>query len=78
MIKHLDWCTHVQFESDKDILTRKNFDVNMRLFHANAEYRKIIQNISNYIGNCAVTTKEGYKTPHGWSGANAGFPFNII
>ena len=77
-MKHLDWCTHIQFKDDVDILTRSNFDVNMRLFKCNIEYATIILDICNYIERCANTLKEGYKEPHGWSGANAGFPFNII
>ena len=77
-MNHLDWCTHVQFEGDNDILTRELFDVNMRLFHKNKEYKELVLLCCDYIKKCASTTKDGYKTPHGWSGANAGIPFNII
>lgn len=77
-MNHLDWCTHIKFKDDVDILTRKGFDVNMRLFHANPEYRVLITSICIYITHCATTLKDGYKRPHGWSGANAGIPFNIV
>lgn len=32
---HLDACTHIDFPSDRDILGRRLFDVNMRLFWVN-------------------------------------------
>jgi peptide deformylase len=77
-MKHLDYCTHWQFQEDRAILTRPSFDVNMRLFHANIEYRRLVQECFDYILRCAIEHKEGYKQPHGWSGPNAGIPFNII
>ena len=77
-MQHLNYCTHISFEEDKDILTRKNFNVSMRLFNSNSMYRNLIVNIANYIKFCAVIKKEGYPVPKGWSGANAGIPFNII
>ena len=76
--KHKDYCTFLKNDDDKDILTRRLFDVNMRLFRVNDDYKAIVQRISAYIRWCALTEKEGYKKPHGYSGANAGFPFNII
>ena len=77
-MKHLDFCTHVDNVKDGDFLQRKLFDVNIRLFHSSREYRKIILDCCDYILWCAVTEKEGYPVPLGWSGANAGIPFNII
>jgi hypothetical protein len=78
MLKHLDYCTHMQFEDDWDILTRKLFDVNIRLFKANESYRRLVIDACNYIEFCCATEKEGYKKPHGYSGANAGIPWNIV
>jgi hypothetical protein len=75
---HGDYCTLLMIPEDQDILTRPVFDVNMRLYESSFAYRQIIQSICDYIRWCAVTEKEGYKPPHGWSGANAGIPFNII
>ena len=77
-MKHLDVCTHIDFIEDRDILTRPNFDVNIRLLQSSSSYREIIRDICDYISDLATFTKDGYKTPHGWSGANAGIPFNII
>lgn len=77
-MKHLNYCTHISNPEDKDILTRQLFDVNMRLFETSPEYRKIIIDICLYLRFCSETEEEGYKKPHGWSGANAGIPFNII
>lgn len=78
MVNHLDYCTHIQFKDDRDILTRELFDVNMRLFHSSEPYRILVLRACGYIQHCADTEKEGYKKPHGWSGANAGIPWNII
>lgn len=77
-MRHEDRCTLLRNEEDRDILTRKLFDVNMRLFHVNPDYRSVVQGCCKYIRGCAVTEVEGYKKPHGFSGANAGIPFNII
>lgn len=76
--KHENYCALLRNAEDRDILTRRLFDVNMRLFKVNSAYRGIIYRIASYILWCAQTEKEGYKKPHGYSGANAGIPFNII
>lgn len=75
---HSDYCTHIKNPEDKDILTRRLFDVNMRLFETSKEYRNIINSICQYLIWWAKTPKDGYKMPHGVSGANAGISFNII
>ncbi len=77
-MRHSDYCTHIKNPEDKDVLTRKLFDVNMRLFNTSVQYQNIILSICNYIHWNTKTEKEGYKKPHGFSGANAGIPFNII
>lgn len=78
MPKHEDYCTFRKNEEDRDILTRKLFDVNMRLFQSSEGYRKLVLAACDYIRWCSITEKEGYKKPHGFSGANAGIPWNII
>ena len=77
-MKHEDVCTLLKNDEDKDILTRKGFHVNMRLYSTSPVYRTIIRDSANYIWELAKTKREGYKQPHGFSGANAGIPFNII
>lgn len=77
--RHEDYCTLLRNGGDEqDILTRRLFDVNMRLFRCNEQYRTMVRNACRYIQRCAMTTREGYKRPHGYSGANAGIPWNII
>lgn len=75
---HEHFCTHLNNEEDRDILTRKIFDVNMRLFRVNPQYRDFVLAAATYIAWNSATEKEGYKKPHGFSAANAGIPFNII
>lgn len=77
-MKHLDVTTHIQYDQDKDILTRKLFDVNLRLLKSSEMYFQIVMLCCQHISWCAKTEKDGYKKPHGFSGANAGIPFNII
>ena len=77
-IDHKDYCTHINNKEDKDVLTRPLFDVNMRLLKSSPQYREIINSVCNYLIWWATTPKDGYKYPHGVSGANAGIPFNII
>ena len=78
MLKHSDVCTHISNPEDVDILTRKLFDVNLRLYETSEQYRDIVTDCCDYIHWAATTTREGYKTPHGFSAANGGIPFNII
>lgn len=78
MVRHEDYCTFFSNQEDKDILTRKLFDVNIRLFYSSTGYRNLIKLTHDYLKWCAQTEKSGYKKPHGYSGANAGIPFNII
>lgn len=78
-LKHTDVCTILNEGGvDRDILTRENFDVNMRLFDTSPGYHRVVLAAALYIRLMATTTREGYKKPHGFSGANAGIPFRII
>lgn len=79
MLKHLDYCTHLKFGgTDRDILTRVLFNVNIRLFKSSEPYRSIILSTCNYLRWLVSSEREGYTKPLGFSGANAGIPFNII
>ena len=78
-MKHTDVCTILgEGGADRDILTRQNFDVNLRLLRTSRVYRGIVWACCAYLRYLAMTTREGYKKPHGFSGANAGIPFRII
>jgi peptide deformylase len=78
-LRHEDVCTLLRNGGvERDILTRKGFDVNMRLFESSPGYRDIILEVVSYIKRLATTEREGYKKPHGFSGANVGIPLNII
>ena len=77
-LKHEDVCTLLKNPEDKDILTRKLFDVNLRLMKTSPDYKSIVLCACEYIRELAMTEREGYKKPHGFSGANAGIPWNII
>lgn len=77
-MKHEDFCTNLKNQEDRDILTRRLFDVNMRLFHCNERYRNVVLACCDFIHFGCKYEKDGYKKPHGYSGANAGIPFNII
>jgi peptide deformylase len=73
-----DYLTHIDNPEDVPYLKRPLFDVNMRLFHGNYEYKNIVLHCCEHIKHLARTTLDGYKKPHGMSGANVGIPFNII
>lgn len=77
-LKIEDHITHIDNPEDLPFLKTKLFDVNMRLFNSSEKYRDIIMWCCEYIQFLAMTEMEGYKKPHGMSGANAGIPFNII
>jgi peptide deformylase len=78
VIRHSDYITHVGNPEDLDYLKRPLHDVSIRLMRTSERYRDIVQRCCDYIEWLALTEKEGYKKPHGMSGANAGVPFNII
>ena len=65
-------------ESNNDILHRKLFDINIRLFNINKKYRKLILNTVSYIEKVAKKRFKDYTKAKGISGANVGIPFNII
>ena len=75
---HLDCCTHVGQYGELQFLKSRMFDVNMRLFNSCEGYREVVLAACKHILWCAQTEKDGYPKPLGWSGANAGIPWNII
>ncbi len=64
--------------TDLDILRRRSFDVNMRLYESNAEYQSIIGKIVNFMGRMICMKFDDYAELKGMSGANIGIPLNII
>lgn len=77
-MKFNNYITHIDNEEDLPFLKTKLFDVNIRLLKSSRPYRKLIQRACDYIEFLCSTEMDGYKKPHGMSGANAGIPFNII
>jgi peptide deformylase len=77
-IIHTDYVTDITHKEDVPYLRTKLFDVNMRLFNSSNKYKALVLDACEYIGFLCLTKAEGYKLPHGFSGANAGIPWNII
>ncbi len=75
---HSDHITHIDQMEDKPYLRTPLFDVNMRLFRTSDGYRGVVLAACGWIEKLCLTKMEGYKLPHGMSGANAGVPWNII
>ncbi len=73
-----DFITHIDHDEDLPYLKTKLFDVNMRLYATSAPYKALVQNACNYVAFLCKTEMQGYKRPHGMSGANAAVPWNII
>lgn len=67
-----------KYEFDTDILHRKLFDVNIRLYKNNKTYFNIVNNILKYMDKITTIKFDDYPAPKGISGANIGIPFNII
>ena len=61
-----------------EVLHRKLFDVNMRLYGENRYYRTLIHEVIEHLLTCLETSFEDYAKVKGISGANVGIPFNII
>ena len=67
-----------QSQTDLDILHRRSFDVNMRLYKSNTEYQATIRKIIKFMGKMVCTEFDDYAELKGMSGANIGIPLNII
>lgn len=78
MYKVDDNLTHINNIEDYIYLKSPLFDVNMRLFKTSAIYRTVVRRACSAIKYYCSNEMEGYKKPHGMSGANAGIPWNII
>ena len=65
-------------ELDNDVLHRKGFNVNMRLFKESTGYRKIVLDIIMYMEKISRKKFSDYPELKGISGANIGIPLNII
>lgn len=70
--------THIDNIQDHDYLKKELFWVNMRLFNSSISYKNLVLSACERIELLCSTTMDGYKKPHGMSGANAGIPWNII
>jgi len=77
-MKHSDCITHINNEEDEVFLRSRLLPVNMRLFKTSPQYRDIILSMCEYIKESCLTTREGYKKPHGMSAANLALGHNII
>lgn len=65
-------------EEYDEILHRRGFNVNMRLYNSNVIYRRLIQDIIQYM-MCTKNLSFGdYPKVKGISGANIGIPLNLV
>jgi len=63
---------------DTDTLHRKLFEVHMRLFSVNPEYKHFIETILGFMRGMFSRAFSDYTTLKGLSGANIGVPYNIV
>jgi peptide deformylase len=75
---HSDYITHINNKEDVVYLRSELLPVNMRLFKTSPQYKALILQCCEYIKFLCLSKMDGYKKPHGMSGANAAIPFNII
>lgn len=65
-------------EVDTEILHRRGFNVNMRLFKSSSSYRNIVLGITMYMSKLATKEYSNYSAVSGVSGANIGIPLNLV
>lgn len=70
--------TYIGNDTDVPYLRSVLPDVIMRLYLHNAAYRGVVMAACNHLSWVCTHKLEGYKLPHGMSGANIGIPWNII
>lgn len=73
-----DYLTYIDRDEDQVFLKKPLFNVNIRLFKYNYEYRKVIRACISYLKDVALIAFDDYPQPFGISGANLAIPFNII
>jgi len=74
--KIADWLVQTT-EENPEILHRRGFQVNMRLYNNNKDYRNVILHIIHYMEEVSNKKYSNFLV-WGMSGANVGIPFNII
>jgi hypothetical protein len=77
-LTNADICTNFANLEDKDILTRPLFAVNMRLFRTSPGYKALVLAACAYLVECCGHEQGGKDSYIGYSGANAGIPWDII
>lgn len=65
-------------QENDDCLHRSGFNVDIKLFRKNKEFRDIILQTINYMKTILCTSFQDYSKLKGISGANIGIPLNII
>lgn len=76
--KQEEYTTNIANNDDIPYLKTKLLDVNMRLFHSCLQYKALVLKACEHIEECALHKADNYSHPYGFSGANAGIPWNII
>lgn len=77
-MKMRDYTTHIAEPEDVPYLRTKLLDVNIRLLRSSSAYRDLVTKACAYIAACCLRKSDDYPLPYGFSGANAGIPWNII
>ena len=65
-------------QENDDCLHRPGFNVDIKLFRENREFKTIIYQIVDYMKTILCTSFKDYGKLRGISGANIGIPLNII
>jgi peptide deformylase len=65
-------------EPQDEVLHRKLFEVNMRLFKENPHYKAIVLAACDYLSYCMDRDFSDYPKTKGISAANVGLPWNIV
>lgn len=76
--KQEEYTTNIANNEDIPYLKTKLLSVNMRLFHSCWQYKALVLQACEHIEECALHKADNYSHPYGFSGANAGIPWNII
>lgn len=78
MPEYSDYGMHASNEEDRIFLSRKSFNVSIRLLKLSQEYKKLIHQICSHIAYCCELSRKKPLEITVFSGAEAGIPFNII
>lgn len=77
-MKQSSYTTSVNHPEDVIYLRSALMPINLRLLLSSQDYKELVKHACALVEQCSLMKSEDYDYPYGFSGANAGVPWNIV